>query len=186
MFRFYPFFTLFFISLLFSCNAERKADAMDQINANVRSYFALPDSNELSVVVLDTIQVEDLTEMLDQVNKNLNLIDDDLDTLSLMIDDRAYAALDIEQELDKKLLLNRHNLTDSLHKTTITKLEYQLKQAQLLAKKQLFKQTNRLLLHLKRSVKNNLAGYNIAVQYSLNDELLNVELLLDANLTVVD
>ncbi len=186
MFRFYPLFTLFFISLLFSCNVEKKVDAVDQINTNVRSYFFLPDSIDVRIEVTDTLRVDDLTEMLDQVNKNLNLIDGDLDTLSLMIDDQAYAALYVEQELDKIILLNRKGLEDSLHKTRITKLEYQLKQAQLMAKKQVFKQTNRLLLHLKRSVENEIAGYNIAVRYTLNDEILDFKLLLDAQYMIVD
>lgn len=159
---------------------------MDQINANVSAYFFLTDSIEAETVILDTISKDELEEMMEQVNKNLNLIDRDLDTLSLMIDNQAYSAMYLGQELEKKLILNRNDLEDSLQRASIRKLEYQLKQAQLTAKKQVYKQTNRLLLHLKRSESEGIGGYNVAVKYRINNELMEVELLLDANYVVVD
>jgi len=186
MTRFLTLFSFLLFVIISSCTSKQPIADLDQIKANVRDYFFLADSIEINVEVIDTLGNDDLAEMMDQVNKNLNLIDRDLDTLSLMIDGQAYAAMYVGEELDKKLLLNRSSLEDSLQHTSIRKLEYQLKQAQLIAKKQVFKQTSRLLLHLKRSVKNGVAGYNIAVHYAVDNELLDLELLLDANFNVVD
>lgn len=186
MIRSFTLLALIALSLFFSCSAEPQTSALEKINANVSAYFFLPDSIEVEVEIVDTLSTIELQEMIDQVNKNLNLIDRDLDTLSLMIDDQAYAALYLEQDLEKLILLNRNQLQDSLQRATKRKIEYELKQAQLLAKKQIFKQTNRILLHLKRGVRNDVAGFNIGVHYLLNDEMLDLELLLDANFNVVD
>lgn len=179
-------FSFLVVLLLFSCKSEMEENAMDRITSNVRAYFFLSDSVDLSIQVIDTLSTKDLNEMLDQVNKNLNLIDRDLDTLSAMIDEQAYAAMYVQLELDKKSLLNRSPLEDSLQRTSIRKLEYQLKQAQLKEKKEVFKQTNRLLLHLKRSIENEIAGYSISVRYSFNNEILDFELLLDKHYVIVD
>ncbi len=184
--RFSTFFSVLLITLIYSCSQDQGSNALDQINENVSAYFFLTDSVELETVILDTLSKDDLEEMMEQVNKNLNLIDRDLDTLSLMIDNQVYSAMYLGQELEKKLILNRNDLEDSLQRTSIRKLEYQLKQAQLTAKKQIYKQTNRLLLHLKRSESEGIAGYNVAVKYHINNELTEVELLLDANYVVVD
>ena len=120
--RFLTIFSFILITLIYSCSQDQGSNALDQINANVSAYFFLTDSVEVETVIRDTLSKEELEEMMEQVNKNLNLIYRDLDTLSLMIDNQAYSAMYLGQELDKKLILNRNDLEDSLQRTSIRKL----------------------------------------------------------------
>lgn len=182
--------TLSVTAVLFSfaaCKGESKSSsASEEMEENVRNYFFLDDSVDVKVAVMDTLYTEDLDEMLGTIESNLNLIGQDLDTLSLMIDDQAYRKLAFEEKMDQAVLIGRNKWKDSLHSAETTLLDYKLKQAQLSSKREGFKQTNRVLLHLQRSVWANIAGYNIAVQYDLEGEPLNLELLMDANHVIVD
>lgn len=178
---------LILLLLVFSsCKSEKKLSDLEQIEANVRSYFFLSDSVDIQIEILDTLHLQELDEMLTAVNSNMNLIQGDIDTLSLMIDEQAYNALHIEQDLEKLIVLKKNSLQDSLQAINLIKTQYQLKQAQLKDKQMSFKQTNRILLHLKRSVWADVAGFNIEAKYILNGEQLNFDLLLDAEFSVVD
>ena len=65
-------------------------------------------------------------------------------------------------------------------------VEYQLKLKELEFQKAIFDQTNRILLHLKRSIWANIAGFEANVHYQLGDEINDLEILMDANYVVVD
>ena len=172
--------------VLVSCAGKNKQSNADLLKENVKSYFFLSDSVDVEVTVADTIHADEVEEMLATIEKNLNLIDEDLDTLSLIIDDRSYKKLDYEKAIEKAVLIGRNKYKDSLNWVEKELLELQLKQAFLKNKREEFKQTNRVLLHLKRSVWANVAGYNIMVNYILGDAPMQFDLLTDANYNVVD
>lgn len=183
--------TLFFflVALIIgfaSCNKGSKQSDQDQIEENVRAYFFLSDSIEVDVQITDTIYVDDLDKMLETVENNLSLINQDLDTLSLMIDDAAYQKLNYEKEVLNAGFFSKDKYLDSMHNAEKTFLEYQLKQALLNSKKDGFKQTNRVLLHLQRSIWANIAGFNIQVNYKFSGNPIELELLMDAQFNVVD
>lgn len=183
----YPFFylSLAFISLsLFACKAEPKQTDEQKIEANVRDFFFLTDSVDVNIEIVDTLFQDELEEMLTTVNQNLNLMDNDLDSLSGMIDRASYTQLNYENEL--KVAISKADIQDSLAAAKLTVLQYKLLQAELDARLFRTKQTNRILLHLKRSIWANIAGFNIQVSYTLDNDLVELDLLLDANFNVVD
>lgn len=181
------FIVLGFLSLtFFSCKSESKLSDTQKIEANVRDFFFLTDSVEVQIEITDTLFVTDLEEMLATVNQNLNLMDRDLDTLSARIDKVAYAKLNYEKELESAGLFRKNAVKDSLTDARFSLVQYQLQQAQLQARLLGSKQTNRILLHLKRSVWADVAGFNIHVVYQMEDDSVDLDLLLDANFNVVD
>jgi hypothetical protein len=172
--------------LLVSCGGKNKQSNEDLLKENVQAYFFLDDSVNFQVVVEDTIHADEVEEMLATIEKNLNLIDQDLDTLSLMIDDESYRKLGYEEAIEKSILIGKNKYKDSLAWAEKNVLELKLKQALLKAKKESFKQTNRVLLHFKRSVWANVAGYNILVDYTIDDAPMHFDLVTDANYNIVD
>ena len=178
------FFVCFF--LLISCGGKNKQSNQDLLTENVKEYFFLDDSIAVQVEVADTIHADEVAEMLSTIEKNLNLIDQDLDTLSLMIDDRAYKKLAYEQVIEKSILIGKNKYKDSLSRVENALLDLRLKQAVLNSKRDGFKQTNRVLLHFKRSIWANVAGYNVIIDYNVDDIPMHFELVTDANYTIVD
>lgn len=172
--------------LMIACKGESGLTDKELIDQNVKDYFFLSDSVDVQVEITDTLHVEDLNELLATVENNIKLINQDLDTLSLMIDDKAYKKLAYEKEIEAGGLFRKNKYEDSAKAAEFTLLEYQLKQSQLLAKHNSFKQTNRILLHLQRSIWANVAGFNVAANYVAEGDSVNVDLLLDANFNVVD
>lgn len=172
--------------LLASCAGTNKQSNSDLLLENVKDYFFLDDSIAVEVEIADTIQADEVAEMLATIEKNLNLIDQDLDTLSLMIDDRAYKKLGYEQMLEKSILIGKNKYKDSLNQVENALLDLRLKQALLSSKREGFKQTNRVLLHFKRSIWANVAGYNVIVDYNVGETPMHFELVTDANYTIVD
>jgi hypothetical protein len=172
--------------VLASCAGTSKQSNEDLLLENVKSYFFLDDSISVQVVVADTIHADEVEEMLATIEKNLNLIDQDLDTLSLMIDDKAYKKLGYEQALEKTILIGKNKYKDSLNWAENALLDLRLKQSILSSKREGFKQTNRVLLHFKRSIWANIAGYNVIVDYTIGDAPMHFDLVTDANYTIVD
>ena len=75
---------------------------------------------------------------------------------------------------------------EEINALKIKTLEYRLKLKDLEFQKAMFDQTNRILLHLKRSIWANIAGFEAIVHYELGEEVNDLEILMDANYTVVD
>ena len=169
-----------------ACTSEHKMSDSDQISENVKNYFFLSDSINVDVQITDTLYSDEVEELIARVDKNLNLVDQDLDTLSLMIDDLAYRKLAYEKRAEEVILLRKIKYQDSIKSAEFVLMNYQLKQSQLSSKRTSYKQTQRVLLHLKRSIWANVAGFNIVANYVAEDDSLNFTLLLDANFNVVD
>lgn len=172
--------------VLVSCAGKNKKSNEDLLKENVKAYFFLDDSIGFKVIIADTIHAEEVEDMLATIEKNLNLIDRDLDTLSLMIDAKAYEKLGYEKALEKSILIGKNRYKDSLIWSEKAVLELQLKQALLSSKKGEFKQTNRVLLHFKRSIWANVAGYNVLVDYTVDDTPMHFDLVTDANYNIID
>ena len=186
MFRFIGFTFLACFFVLISCAGKNKQSNQDLLEENVKAYFFMEDSLSVEVTVVDTIHADEVAEMMATLENNLYLIDQDLDTLSLMIDDKAYQKLAFEKELEKSIFIGKNKYKDSLNWAEKALLNLQLKQALLNEKRESFKQTNRVLLHFKRSVWGNVAGYNVFVDYLRDGAPIHYDVVTDANYTIVD
>lgn len=175
-----------FVTIFCACAGKSEKSSQFQIEESVKSYLFLPDSSLVEAEITDTLRTDELEKLLEQVEKNLSLINQDLDTLSIMIDDRSYKILDYRKMVEETSLLRKAKYKDSLLSMEREVLELQLKQAKLTEKRVGFKQTNRILLHLKRSVWADIAGFDVNVKYGSAEEQVELELLLDANFEVVD
>jgi hypothetical protein len=143
---------------------------------NVRKYFFMGDSVEVEVTITDTLKINDVEEILSNIQNNIRLIQLDIDTLQLMIDDWTYKALDFEKSA--KLA----EASDA----KIKSLEYRVKLKELQYKQAEFSQTNRIFLHLKRSTWADISGFEASVHYEMGDEVNDLVVLMDANFNVVD
>lgn len=180
-------FVLISIALsISSCKSEEQVNDLTHISDNVRAYLFLSDSVEMDIEILDTLKVPDLEDLLSTIKRNIFLIGEDLDTLSLMIDDKAYTGLRMEQAIEGKSGEALRVSEDSLRQNQHILLEYQLRQAQLSIKEISFQQTKRILLHLKRGAVSDVAGYNVRTSYVLDADFITMDLLLDAQFTIVD
>ena len=173
-FRFY--FLLIFVALFTACKGETKLSDTETIEQNVRTFFMMGDSVDLEITITDTMYVDELQVMLKTVEENNFLIQLDIDTLSLMIDDWNYKAVDLEKT----------NQLIAAKDAKIKALEYKLKMQELEFKKAGFAHTNRILLRLQRSIWANIAGFEAKVHYQLGEEISNLEILMDANFNVID
>jgi hypothetical protein len=186
MFRFLLLASFGAFFILSSCKEETKLTDSEQIESKVRDYFFLTDSPDGSIEIADTLYVEEMEEMLATFDQNLNLIGQDLDTLSLMIDAAAYKNLGYEKEMESTVLFRKNNYKDSVSQANIKLLELKIQQGELEKRWLSTKQSKRLLLHLRRSIWADIAGFNINVEYQVEEELMQLDLLLDADLIVVD
>jgi hypothetical protein len=158
--------------VIVSCTGESKTSDQEKIEKNLRTYFFLSDSVAVNYEITDTLTSPELEDLIKSVENNKLLIAQDLDTLSTMIDAQAYKKLDLEKTTAS---------SDALLSATNQLLLLQLKQAQLLMKKESFEQTNRILLNLKRTIWADIAGFNVAVHYVLNGQKFEFDMMLDAN-----
>ncbi len=177
--------SIVFIALLACTEKSNKTDETE-LTEKVKAYLFLNDSATVQTEITDTMHAEELNELIAQIEKNMFLIDQDLDTLSLMIDDRSYKMLAYQKQVDETTLLRKSKYKDSLATTEVDLLKLKLRQAQLTAKRTDFKQTNRVLMHLRRSVWANIAGFEVDVKYTKNNEPVMLQLLVDANFNVID
>jgi len=164
------------LPVLFSCKNEKKLSDAQLIEKNVRDFFFMGDSVNLDISITDTIRVDELNKMISSTEENKKLIQLDIDTLNLMIEDWAYKTLEFEQT----------NQTINAYNSKIKTLEYRVKLRDLEFKRLEFGQTLRVMLHLKRSVWADIAGFEITVKYIDGKETGTIELLMDANYNIVD
>lgn len=169
-------FTILIALIFVACKGEKKLADNELIEKNVRAFFFMGDSVQVNVQITDTIYVEELNEMLATIEENNRLIQQDIDTLKIMIDDWAYKAVDLEKNAQ----------TQESKDAEIKSLEYRLKLWQIELKQTQFNQSNRIMLHLKRSIWANIAGFEATVHYELGDEINDIPILMDANFNVVD
>ncbi|MGB1104420.1 MAG: hypothetical protein ACPG21_12455 [Crocinitomicaceae bacterium] len=179
-------FLLTIVVLIAGCNSDSGKSDMELINQNVVDFLMLEDSVEVSTAIEDTVYVENLNEMITQTEKNLNLIGLDLDTLSSLIDAVAYQKLAIQEAAKNTADITEDTWKDSLQKIEIQLLQLQLQQARLANQENQFKQTNRVLFQLKRSVWANVAGFHVRAKYAIEKNTISMGLLLDANMNVVE
>src|SRR5687767_10594168 len=83
--------------LVLSCKGESKLSDQDLIEKNVRAYFFMGDSVDVEITITDTVKSAELDEMILTIEENIKLIQLDIDTLHLMVDDWSYKALDLEK-----------------------------------------------------------------------------------------
>lgn len=169
-------FLIFIPFAIISCKSEPTVSDLEKIESNVREYFFMDDSVELMIDVADTLYADDLNQMIDNVDENLRLIQLDLDTLALMVDDWSYKALDLDKGGHK---------TES-DEAKIKSLQYRIKQQDLEFKKATFVQSRRIFMRLRRSTWANIAGFEVHVHYETGEEVNDLILLLDGDFEVVD
>jgi hypothetical protein len=162
--------------LMLSCKGSSKLSDQELIEKNVRAYFFMGDSVDVQITITDTVKNAELDEMILTIEENIKLIQLDIDTLHLMVDDWTYKAMDQEKAGD---------LTASQH-SKIKSLEYRLKLQELEFRQAEFAQTNRIFMHLKRSVWADIAGFEANVHYQLGEEVNDIVILMDADYNLVD
>lgn len=160
----------------YSCNGESKLSDQELIEKNVRNYFFMGDSVEIAVTITDTLKVNDVDDILSNIQNNIRLVQLDIDTLQLMIDDWSYKALDFEKE----------GKQTEASSAQIKSLEYRVKLKELQFRQAEFTQTNRIFMHLKRSTWADISGFEAAVHYETGDEVNDLVVLMDADFNVVD
>ena len=173
---------LFSILIIVSCKSEKKLTDDELMEQSARSYFFMGDSVDVEVTILDTIFTDELTETLDMIDANISLVQQDIDTLNLMMDELAYDA-DNPPVLQTK---TDHQVCCEASEKKEKMLGFQIKMKELNLKKLTFKNSSRIFLHLKRSIWANISGYEANVHYQLNDEVADIKVLMDADFNVVD
>lgn len=139
----------------------------ERMEEEVRHYYFLEDSAKVEVEIVDTLNLPLVYEMLDNVDQNLFLIQQDIDTLNTMIDELAY-----DDSLDNS--------------DQVQLLQYSLHAEKLSAKKDSYIQTRRILNHLQRAAWADIAGFNAVVTFHQNGERVEDEVLLDGDLEIID
>lgn len=160
--------------LVIGCKKETEISDDQKIEDNVRSYFFMDDSVDVTVTITDTIHVDELDFLMANVDSSLKNIQLDLDTLQLMIDDWNYKSLEPNRSVvDAK-------------DAKIKALGYENKFSELQFKKAGFTQSRRIMLHLRRSIWADIAGFEANVVYKNGDENNELTILMDANYRIVD
>lgn len=162
--------------MLATCSGSAKKSDQQRMEESVRNYFFMGDSVQVTVTVTDTVYSKDLDFMLENTEENIRLVQLDIDTLQLMIDDWNYKALDFEKTGNTLEALSAKNKA----------LGYQLKHKELEYTRASFEQTNRIFLHLKRSTWADISGFEATVSYELGEEKNELIVLMDADFNVVD
>ena len=173
--------TFLFVSLafivLYSCKGERQLSDTEKMQESVRSYYFLEDSAKVKVAITDTLYLPSVFEMMGNVRKNIGLVQMDIDTLKIMIDDRSYRQLEsIESE----------NGSADRQQAKVELLQMELKLRGLEFKKQQFIHTQRVLNHLRRKAWADVAGFNVQVSYQMDGEMTDAEVMMDGEFEVVD
>jgi hypothetical protein len=164
--------------IMISCNTKSPVLSNNQIiENNVRSYFFMGDTVELKINVVDTIFIEELINMQENVNKNYNLAQIDIDTLDYAIGIWENKMYKIQDNMGSE---------DEINTAKVMWLAYQLNQTDTKIKQFNYKNSNRIFTNLQRSTVNNISGYELSVTYKITGETNTLSMLIDASLKVVD
>ena len=164
--------------LFTSCDTKVETISNSQtIENNVRNYFFMGDTVELDINVIDTVFVEELTGMQENVNKNFNLAQMDIDTLDYAIEVWQNKMFNFEDNGGSEAEVNNAKIMMQM---------YQLNQADTKIKQYNYKNSNRIFTNLQRSTINNVSGYELSVTYKITGETNTLSMLIDASLKVVD
>lgn len=164
--------------VVFSCeNKELELTSNELIEKNVRHYFSMGDSVNVSVEITDTIFKNELIAMQNNVSKNFNLAQMDIDTLDYLIENWENEMYNIQDNGGSEADINKAKVMVQM---------YQLNQADTKIKQLNYKNSNRIFTNLERETKGNISGYEVATTYMLKDEKNTLNLLFDANFKVVD
>lgn len=164
--------------VLTSCdNSKNDVSTNDKLEKSVRHYFSMGDSIEVSTEITDTIFIEELKAMQDNVSKNFNLAQMDIDTLDYLIENWENEMFNIQDNGGSESEINKAKVMVQM---------YQLNQADTKIKQLNYKNSNRIFSDLERETKGNISGYEVETTYILKDEKNTLNLLFDANFNVVD
>lgn len=170
--------SLVFGGIISSCTSEATTISNEQtIEKNVRYYFSMGDTVELEIEVVDTIFVDELTAMQDNVSKNYNLAQMDIDTLDYAIEVWENKMFNIQDNGGTEAEINEAKVMMQM---------YQLNQTDTRIKQYNYKNSNRIFTNLQRSTQGDITGYEVSVTYKITGETNTFSLLLDATLRVVD
>jgi len=172
------FLALFIGGIFTSCDSEQAPISNDQtIENNVRNYFSMGDTVQLDIKVVDTIYIDELMNMQDNVSKNFNLAQMDIDTLDYAIEVWENKMFTIQDNGGSEAEINEAKVMMQM---------YQLNQADTRFKQYNYKNSNRIFMNLQRSTQGKITGYEVSVTYQITGESNTFSLLLDATLRVVD
>ncbi len=169
---------LSFTGILFLVSCQSEQTDSEKIEDSVRNYFFLADTAVVIADITDTLTVQLVDEMLDNVEKNLLLVRQDLEKLSALIDTHSYRLLQHGDSLA--------GIPDSLLPIQIAIYTMQLKQGKIESKEQEYIQTGRMLKRLKRKAWADVGGFSVAVSFFENGEFREEEVLMDGEFTIVD
>ena len=164
--------------ILTNCNQSVKNNPpLITIENNVRSYFDMSDSVALEVAISDTIFYDELLGMQQNVNKNYNLAQKDIDTLNYMIENWQNHLFN---------LTDNHGSDGDIKQAKIMMLSYELNQAEAKLAQLTYTNSRRIFKNLNRSTQSNISGYEVSANYTFGAEHNTLVLLLDADYRIVD
>jgi hypothetical protein len=170
------------IALLFACGGSKKSD-LEKMQDAVREYYFLEDTAAVDATIIDTLTLDKVEEMIANVDRNLGLIQMDLDTLSTMIDQRNYFLLAADTTFFPE---NSEDTAIIASESDVELLKLRLKQKEIEAKRESYVHTERILNRLKRKAWGNVAGFNVEINFSLNGIPRKTEVLMDGEFNIVD
>jgi len=164
--------------ILSSCSIKApQLSANESIEKNVRYYFSMGDTVELDINVTDTIYVDELTAMQENVVINFNYAQADIDTLDHVIEYWQNKMFDLQDSNGNEV---------DIKKAENMMLSYELNQADTKLKQMGYKNSNRIFMNLQRATIGKISGYELAIVYKTPSDTNALSLLLDATYRVVD
>ena len=175
-------FTLAFLiiigAIISACYTKMpQLSANESIEKNVRHYFSMGDTVDLDINVTDTIYIDELTAMQENVIKNFNYAQADIDTLNHVIEHWQNKMFDLQDN-------NGNDI--EIKKAENMMLSYELNQADTKLKQLGYKNSNRIFMNLQRATIGKISGYELEIVYKTPSDSNTLTLLLDATYRVVD
>ena len=177
-----------FFVFLFACSGS-KSD-LEKMEESVREYYFLADTAIADAAIIDTLTLELVEEMLANVDKNLNLVQLDLDTLGIIIENASYSLMELKKSMPDNPGGGSYStilgLDAEIYEKEIELLKLQLKQQKIEAKKEEYIHTGRILKELKRKSWADVGGFNVEISFFLEGVSQNAEVLMDGEFNIVD
>ncbi len=163
-----------------SCNSNSQSDELSPneiIEHNVRNYFVMSDSVNLDVQIVDTIFTDELKDMQQNVIKNYNLTQIDVDTLDYVIEVWQNKVFSLQDNQGSEL---------EIANAKLMQLQYELNKSDIETVQLSYSNSKRIFANLERSTQNNISGYEVSAHYKIPEEENTLTLLLDAKFRIVD